>query len=66
VQILKNFEKIEGLFDWEVGKHGIEVNVEIEGEVKTQLALPEDIYDQEWNQESAGRLRILIFKVCSG
>ena len=54
VSLLSNFEPIADPFDWEVGKHGIEIEFEDDdGEVYRGTYLPHVASEQGWNQQDA-------------
>ena len=47
-----NYQPIQAIYDWEVGKHGIELTVNLQQTEVRHHCLPETAYDNEWNQES--------------
>lgn len=62
VSLLINFETVEDPLDWEVGKHGIEIDVELPGSKRTYSGtfLPEVAKEQEWDKTTT--LQYLIKK----
>ena len=57
ISLLTNFEKAKNCYDWEIGKHGIEINF-----LKYYHAtfLPEVAIEQKWDKETT--LRKLVIK----
>lgn len=51
VSLLKNFEKAKDAYDWEVGKHGIEIFFEIDNEDYSATFLPEVALEWKWTKE---------------
>ena len=51
VSVLCNFEKITDPFDWEVGKHGIELRFTYKGSPYSSTFLPEVAEEQNWTQK---------------
>ena len=50
VSLLVNFESAKDHLDWEVGKHGIEIDFEVNGVAYGATYLPEVAYEQNWDQ----------------
>ena len=53
ISVLSDFEDIEDPIDWEVGKHGIEIEFEIDGKKYRGTYLPHVASEQNWSQEEA-------------
>ena len=51
VSLLCNFQDIDDPLDWVVGKHGIEIDFEHDGEKYSATFLPEVAEEENWNQE---------------
>lgn len=51
VSLLVDFEKAKDPFDWEVGKHGIEIFFEEDGEEYSGTFLPEVAGEENWSKE---------------
>mmetsp|Transcript_25687 Transcript_25687/g.22800 ORF Transcript_25687/g.22800 Transcript_25687/m.22800 type:complete len:215 (+) Transcript_25687:21-665(+) len=51
VSFLTDFEDIDDPLDFEVGKHGMEVEFKIDGKEYRSTYLPHVPYEQNWNQE---------------
>jgi uncharacterized protein (TIGR00296 family) len=49
VSLLTNFEKANDYLDWEVGKHGIEIDFEVSGNAYRGTYLPEVASEQQWD-----------------
>ncbi|CAG9315781.1 unnamed protein product [Blepharisma stoltei] len=62
VSLLTNFIRIKHPLDWEVGKHGIEINFSAKGKKYSATFLPEVSKDQGWDQ--ATTLVNLFRKAC--
>ena len=60
VSLLQHFEKIKNPLDWVVGKHGIEINFQADGESYGGTFLPEVAKEQGWDQVTT--LRYLLRK----
>jgi len=52
VSLLQNFEKIKDPFDWEVGKHGIQIKFIANGRPYSATFLPEVALEQKWDQKT--------------
>ena len=53
VSLLVNFEEAKNPYDWEVGKHGIDIKFEDEeGEFHSATYLPEVAEEQGWDQKT--------------
>jgi len=50
VSLLTDFESIKDYLDWEVGKHGIEIDFEVNGQAFGATYLPEVASEQGWDQ----------------
>ena len=50
ISLLQNFEKIKDPYDWEVGKHGIQIKFSYEGMNYGATYLPGVAAEQEWDQ----------------
>ena len=50
VSLLTNFEKINDHLDWEVGKHGVNIDFEVNGRTFRAVYLPEVASEQSWDQ----------------
>ncbi len=51
VSLLVEFENAKDAFDWEVGKHGIEIFFEEDGEEYSATFLPEVAADENWSKD---------------
>lgn len=51
VSLLVNFENISDAYDWEIGKHGIEIFFEDHGEEYSATFLPEVAAEENWTQD---------------
>lgn len=60
VSLLINFEDAKNASDWEVGKHGIDIDFEVDGEEYSATFLPEVAEEEGWDQTTT--LRYLIRK----
>ena len=50
LSLLVNFTKIEDPLDWEVGKHGVEIDFVVGGRAYGATYLPEVAGEQQWTQ----------------
>ena len=60
ISLLSHFEDIEHPLEWEVGKHGIEVEFVVKGEPYRATFLPEVASERDWDQTTT--LRHLVRK----
>jgi uncharacterized protein (TIGR00296 family) len=51
VSLLTNFEEASNPYDWEVGKHGIEIDFEFQGKSYGATFLPEVAEEESWDQK---------------
>jgi len=52
VSLLVKFEKAKDCFDWEVGKHGIEIEFKKNGRHYSGTFLPEVAQEQGWDRKT--------------
>jgi uncharacterized protein (TIGR00296 family) len=52
VSLLTNFEPAQNALDWEVGKHGIEINFKYKNKEYGSTFLPEVAPEQGWDQKT--------------
>lgn len=52
VSLLCNFTPISNPLDWEVGKHGIEIEFKVKGRHHSGTYLPEVAEEQQWDQKT--------------
>eukprot|EP00455_Lapot_gusevi_P047284 TRINITY_DN6365_c0_g1_i2.p1 TRINITY_DN6365_c0_g1~~TRINITY_DN6365_c0_g1_i2.p1 ORF type:complete len:112 (-),score=18.88 TRINITY_DN6365_c0_g1_i2:13-348(-) len=50
ISLLTDFEDAEHAFDWEVGKHGIQISFDLGDRSYSATYLPEVAPEQGWNQ----------------
>lgn len=50
VSLLHSFEKAKNALDWEVGKHGIMIDFEVEDQSFSATFLPEVAAEENWDQ----------------
>lgn len=50
LSLLTNFTDIDDPFDWEVGKHGIEIEITFKGKHYSATFLPEVAEEEGWDQ----------------
>lgn len=60
VSLLHSFEKVCDPLDWVVGKHGIIIDFEVDGESFSATYLPEVAQEQGWDQKTT--LKYLVSK----
>lgn len=60
LSLLENFEEISDPLNWEVGKHGVEIEFEFDDEEFSSTFLPEIAKEEGWDQEET--LRELVEK----
>lgn len=60
VSLLHSFEKGRNALDWEVGKHGIMIDFEVEDQSFSATFLPEVATEQGWDKKTT--LRYLVRK----
>ena len=46
---------MQGLDDWIIGTHGLELSIEFDGEILMSRFLPSEPFEKEWNQETTIR-----------
>ena len=52
VSLLVNFEEVDNPLDWEVGKHGIDIDFTANGRDYSATFLPEVAEDENWDQKT--------------
>lgn len=60
VSLLHSFERAKNALDWEVGKHGILIDFEVDEESYGATFLPEVAEEEGWDQETT--LKYLVRK----
>jgi len=60
ISLLVNFEQVDNIYDWEIGKHGIEIDFDIDHRHYRGTFLPEVSKEQNWDQKTT--LQYLIQK----
>jgi AMMECR1 domain-containing protein len=74
VSLLTQFEGVDNPLDWEVGKHGIEIEFEHRNKYYSSTFLPEVAEEQNWDQKEtliylvdkagySGKLESIISKI---
>ena len=51
VSLLQDFEKIKDPYDWEIGKHGVQIDFKANGKDYGSTFLPEVAKEQGWDQK---------------
>ena len=52
VSLLVNFEDTQNPFDWEIGKHGIDIDFTVNGRNYSATFLPEVAEDENWDKKT--------------
>ena len=52
VSLLHSFEKARDALDWEVGKHGIMIDFEVDDQPYSETFLPEVAAEEHWDQRT--------------
>ena len=52
ISLLTNFTPIKNPLDWEVGRHGIEINFKAKGRRYSSTFLPEVAAEENWDQRT--------------
>ena len=60
ISLLVNFEPVSNIYDWEIGKHGIEIDFDVGHRHYRGTFLPEVSKEQNWDQKTT--LQYLIQK----
>jgi len=60
ISLLVNFEQVSNIYDWEIGKHGIEIDFDVGHRHYRGTFLPEVSKEQHWDQKTT--LQYLIQK----
>lgn len=53
MSLLTHFEKADNYLDWEIGRHGLWIEFELNGEKETATYLPEVMKEQGWTKQEA-------------
>ena len=59
ISLLVNFEDVKDIYDWEIGKHGIQIEIDLDRHYRATY-LPQVAAEQNWDKQTT--LRYLVMK----
>ncbi|GMM37593.1 hypothetical protein DASC09_049180 [Saccharomycopsis crataegensis] len=60
ITLLKDFEKVEDIWDWDLGTHGIRISFTYHNRLRSATFLPDVAVEQNWDKETT--MRYLVAK----